>query len=178
MLAVEQSGGDDDGSDTAKVVSKVVKSVPVIWRDGISLVEDPYGQVAGPLRAAYRTGVHERWGKQHNYQFITLMPLSAVARGWSDKNMPWTRIEEKPENFIQPKVIKDGYIVKYPEKLDLGAMRKVVQFFLDHQQGKIPYEEGLLFMECGSGSKLHYPTKRPSTHGSFHCLIVLIYILI
>lgn len=81
--------------------------------------------------------------------------------------MPWERVTDMPQNFLQPKFIEKGFRLEKPERLDVASIRKIVYLFVQHQEGAIPDEEGLIFMECGSGTSLHYPTIRPSMHSPF-----------
>jgi hypothetical protein len=165
--ATKKPDGNSVLADTGKEASKVDGDGFPIWQNGIHRLPDPTKLKALPLRAAYRVGVYDRWCKYCSYQFIMLIPLSAVARGWKDKKMPWERVTDKPQNFLQPKFIENGFRLGKPERTDVASIRKIVHFFVQHQEGRITDEEGLMFMECGSGSSLHYPTIRPSTHSPF-----------
>jgi hypothetical protein len=73
--------------------------------------------------------------------------------------MPWHRIRDKPQNFIQAEYLEEPGI-KEPEQYDTETLRSMVGLFFDHQEGTISYDEGLIFLPCGTGSELHYATKK------------------
>lgn len=86
--------------------------------------------------------------------------LSAEACGYEDRQIPWSRIKGKPANFIQPELIDEGVEVLVPEEYNIDTLRSMVQILFDHQTSEIPYEKGLIFLPCGTGTELYYPTKR------------------
>lgn len=113
-----------------------------LWCNGIQYLRDPTGVSVTPLRALYRQGLYER----------------RIACGWKDVRMPWQRVEDQPESFIQAGVLPEGTQIKPPERQDAESVRKLVKFFVAHQKGEVPWERGLLFKPLGNGK---FPVQKP-----------------
>src|SRR5260370_40082930 len=80
--------------------------------------------------------------------------------------MPWLHIREKPQNFIQPEFLEKGSAgIKEPEAYDTDTLCKMVRLFFDHQEGKVSYDKGLIFLPCGTGGEPYYPTKKGKGNG-------------
>lgn len=81
--------------------------------------------------------------------------------------MPWACIRGKPHNFIQQEFLEgEGRAgIKEPEFYDVDTLRKMVNLFFDHQEDVIPYDRGLIFLPCGTGSDLYYATKKGKGKG-------------
>jgi hypothetical protein len=86
--------------------------------------------------------------------------LSAEACGYEGRQIPWARIKGMPVNFIQPELINEGVQVLVPEEYNIDTLRDMVQRLFDHQNSKNPHKRGLIFLPCGTGTELYYPTKR------------------
>lgn len=104
-----------------------------IWCNGIHHLPGPKGVQSIHLRKIYRQGVYERW----------------LVCGWKDKKMPWRRIANQPEAFIQKDVRPEGIQILRGDRVDIRSLRKIIKFFIAHQNGSIPWEKGLIFKPAG-----------------------------
>ncbi|KIM25647.1 hypothetical protein M408DRAFT_25977 [Serendipita vermifera MAFF 305830] len=119
-----------------------------IWCNGIHYLHDPKGVKTVPLRQMYRQAVYERW----------------LACGWKEKKMPWRRVIGQPEVFMQEDAFPEGIQLKEAEDQSAKTIRKIIEFFIAHQNGSVPWEQGLLFKPAGKFpvQKFEVPISKPA----------------
>jgi hypothetical protein len=80
--------------------------------------------------------------------------------------VPWARLRDKPHNFIQQEYLEEGSAgIKEPELYDTDTLRNIIRLFIKHQKGTLSYDRGLIFLPCGTGTELHYSTKKGKGKG-------------
>ncbi|KAG8806042.1 hypothetical protein FRC17_005202 [Serendipita sp. 399] len=100
-----------------------------IWRENIRVIPKPKGLDRRSLIQLYSKGMFDRF----------------VTSGHSVMRMPWSRVEAHPDHYLLPNALPDGLEVKFPHNCRKAELEKVVQFFYDHQEGKVAWEDGLVF---------------------------------
>jgi hypothetical protein len=150
----------------AKAVANPKTQMGAAWVDGLRTIPAIDSLNAQELRGLYTNAVYDRWSKSF-YPSIRVVSdaTSAERAGYTENHVPWQRISDNNQHFVQAGVLPSNVKILKPEAMGKANIRAVLQLFIQQQKTGCdkdgnPGTPGLLFLPCGTGASFLPKAKR------------------